>query len=224
MLFGRHLRAALRRVDEPRARARRQAANTAVILATGAASGRPHCVRRPSRVKMHWTTWLGLCSAATGVILTVIDGEILHDLSGTADLLAMGAALSWALCALVLHRLRTVPPRLGRTEVASGWGSSPRALILHGGAHGSALAHRPRRDREPALSLLGRDGRGFGALAPCDPPSSAPRPPTTGTTSPLRRDPHRGFFFEEQIELHRAHGRGPHRLQADFGAARRQRR
>lgn len=98
-----------------------QAANTAVILATGPLLGVLIASAVLSRVKMHWTTWLGLCSAATGVILTVIDGEILHDLSGKADLLAMGAALSWALYALVLHRLRTVPPALAARKCL-GWG------------------------------------------------------------------------------------------------------
>lgn len=98
-----------------------QAANTAVILATGPLLGVLVASAFLAGVKIHWTTWLGLCSAATGVALTVIDGEILNDLSGTADLLALGAALGWALYAVVLHRLRSISPALAARKCL-GWG------------------------------------------------------------------------------------------------------
>lgn len=98
-----------------------QAANTAVILSTGPLIGVVVASALLARVKIHWTTHLGLWSAVTGVALVMIDGEILHGFSADADLLAVGAALAWAVYALILQRLRTVPPALAARKCL-GWG------------------------------------------------------------------------------------------------------
>lgn len=98
-----------------------QAANTAVILSAGPLISAIFASLVFSRVKIHWTTNLGIWCAVTGIALVVIDGEILHSLPPEADVFALLAAAGWAVYAVILQRLRTVPASLVARKCL-GWG------------------------------------------------------------------------------------------------------
>ncbi len=60
--------------------------------------------------KVHWTMWLGIIIALTGVCLILIDTGLINGLSIMGIFLALGAGLGWALHSMFLKSFAGYPP------------------------------------------------------------------------------------------------------------------
>ena len=62
--------------------------------------------------KLHWMTFLGICTAATGTFLLYFDNAVLQDLPRLSFWLGLAAAAAYAVYALVLRALADLPALL----------------------------------------------------------------------------------------------------------------
>ena len=76
--------------------------------------------------KLHWMTFLGICTAATGTFLLYFDNAVLQDLPRLGFYLGLAAAAAYAVYSLVLRALADLP--------AFSSCASPRATASWGAA------------------------------------------------------------------------------------------
>ena len=86
-----------------------QASTVAILLATGPLMTAFIAAIFFRHFRMHFTTVMGLISAATGVFLMWFDNQVMFQLDGMASLMALGAAFCWALYSMMIKTLSGYP-------------------------------------------------------------------------------------------------------------------
>ncbi len=87
-----------------------QVSSVAAIMASAPLMTAAIAVMGVKRVRVHWTMWLGVATATTGVLLILIDTAVINSLSMLGCFLALGGALAWAIYAMFLKSFAGYPP------------------------------------------------------------------------------------------------------------------
>lgn len=115
------------------------------------------------RARLTGRTWLGFALALAGVALVVFNGSFRLQLSPRGDLMSLGAALCWAIYAILQDRsMQTLNPLLAARKIAFyGLITGLPLLALPGGISGAGLAPLLDWVRIGCLLFLGILGSGL---------------------------------------------------------------
>ena len=86
-----------------------QVASISAVMACAPLMTAAIAVSNVRHVKVHWTMWMGIFVAITGILLLLIDDSIIFGLPPEGIYLALGAALSWAIYSMFLKSFAGYP-------------------------------------------------------------------------------------------------------------------
>lgn len=85
-------------------------ATTSVLVASGPLIAAVLALFPFNNARMNWMTFLGICSAATGVFLLYFDAVVMSELPADGFWLGVGAAAAYAFYAVLRRMLADLPP------------------------------------------------------------------------------------------------------------------